>query len=386
MHKLLRITTVPVSLLVLLREQLKFMSDHYEVLAVSSEGEALKQVALQTGVRTEAVSMTRKITPLKDLMALWKLYQLIRREKPLMVHTHTPKAGLLGMMAAQLAGVPVRLHTVAGMPLLEKQGITRKILTYAEKLTYWCATRVYPNSQKMKEIIVLQRYCRPYKLKVIGNGSSNGVDTAFFANNHLPGHDNELKTSLKISAEDTVYCFIGRIVTDKGICELVQAFINICEKYPHSKLLLVGPFERDLDPLDHFIEHQILNHPSIIWVDFKNDVRPYFRISNIFVFPSYREGFPNVVMQAGAMGLPCIVSNINGCNEIIEDGKNGIIIPAKDARSLQMAMEKLALDKALRERMASVSRQMIVNRYDQEFIMNELLKEYNLLSEKSSIR
>lgn len=383
MHKIIRITTVPVSLLILLRSQLKFMSDYYEVIAVSSKGEILEQVEEQAGVRTIGVDMTRKITPFKDLKALWNLYCLLKKEKPLMVHTHTPKAGLLGMIAAQMAGVPIRLHTVAGMPLLETNGVKRKILELAEKLTYICATKVYPNSFKMKELIIENNYCSSDKLKVIGNGSSNGIDTKYFD----PGQFNEerlndVRASLNIENDTIVYCFVGRIVADKGIHELIKAFLAINAKLKNVKLLLVGTLEPDLDPLDEFTLHQINNNSNIIWVGFQKDVRPYLAISNIFVFPSYREGFPNVVMQAGAMGLSCIVSNINGCNEIIRDGFNGIIIPFKDEYNLQRAMEKLALDSGCRNFMASNSRQLIISRYDQQYVLNELLNEYNTLCVK----
>ena len=377
MKKLVRITTVPVSLVVLLRGQLQFMSQFYEVLAVSSKGAELDLLESQSGLRISEVNMTRKITPFKDLAALWNLYRLLKREKPEMVHTHTPKAGLLGMLAAQLAGGPVRLHTVAGMPLLERQGLIRKVLVVAEKLTYMCATRVYPNSQAMMQLIESHRYCSPKKLKVIGNGSSNGIDTSIFDPQLFTSQvKHDTRASLGIFADDIVYCFIGRMVADKGVKELVEAFVKINHHNRSTKLLLIGPFENDLDPLDQSTVDKILNHPSIIWKDFQADVRPFLSISDIFVFPSYREGFPNVVMQAGAMNLPCIVTNINGSNEIIHQEENGIIVPVKNSKALQDAMEQLTHNPALRKTLSMNARQMIVSRYDQHYVMNELLKEY----------
>ena len=382
MKKLIRITTVPVSLLILLRSQLCFIANYYEVVAVSSGGPALEQVAKETGVRTVEIEMTRKITPFKDFKALWMLYLMMKREKPHLVHTHTPKAGLLGMIASKLAGVPVRLHTVAGMPLLEKKGVIRKILDVVEKLTYSCATKVYPNSALMKQIIIKNRYCSRDKLKVIGNGSSNGIDTKFFDpdNIDLLKSTFSLRESLNINSQDIVYCFVGRIVADKGINELVEAFDAIAHHNKKVKLLLLGNFETQLDPLKPKTEELISNHPDIIWVDFQMDVRPYFAISDIFVFPSYREGFPNVVMQSGAMGLPCIVTDINGCNEIIIHGQNGIVVPPKDALKLQDAMEQLVNDDTLRLELASRSRALILSRYDQQFVWDELLKEYQLFN------
>ena len=375
--KMVRITTVPVSLLVLLGDQLQFMSDHFDITAVSASGPELQKLEQKHGIRTKAIEMTRKITPLKDLTALRKLYRLLKDEKPQIVHTHTPKAGLLGMIAAKLAGVPIRLHTVAGMPLLEATGVKRKLLELTERITSACATHVYPNSEVMKDIICEHKYCEPSKMKVIGHGSSNGVNTRHFDPAlYTEAANQEKRREWGIAPDDLVYLFIGRIVKDKGITELVKAFKKISQHNQRVKLLLVGPFERDLDPLDADIEKEIETNPSIIWTGFQSDVRPFFAISDLFVFPSYREGFPNVVMQAGSMSIPSIVSDINGCNEIIEEGKNGVIVPVKDVKSLQRAMESLTNNAQLRHQMAETCRDLVVSRYDQQYVMNELLTEY----------
>ena len=387
MDKLIRITTVPISLLILLKSQLKFMSNHYEVIAVSSGGEMLDQVRDQAGVKTVPVEMTRKITPLKDIIALWNLYKLIKRERPKFVHTHTPKAGLLGMIAASMAGVPVRLHTVAGMPLLESTGLKRKVLDVVEKITYGFATKVYPNSNQMKKIILENNYCKSSKLHVIGNGSSNGIDTTYFSpylfvekEETLLEAKLRLRKKYDVPPTALVYSFIGRMVNDKGLKELIGAFVEINKTRPDTLLILVGPFENDLDPLDNYTEDQVKNHPAINWFGFQKDVRPYLFISDIFVFPSYREGFPNVVMQSGAMGLPSIVSNINGCNEIIVDYENGIIVPPKNMEKLKTAMAELYDDVQLRAKFAKNSRAMILSRFDQNYLWGELLREYRTLN------
>lgn len=378
MSKLLRITTVPVSLSVLLKSQLKFMRDHFDVLAVSSGGDSLDELKNDVGIRIKAVEMTRKITPIQDLLALFKLIKLMRAEKPLIVHTHTPKAGLLGMLSAKIAGVPVRLHTVAGLPLLERTGLQRKILNIVESLTYRCATMVYPNSKQMLEIILENNFCPTHKAKVIGKGSSNGIDTSFFDPAMFDfQYCNNQRESIGLTADDFVFCFIGRVVADKGIHELVSAYLNIFENNKKAQLIIVGPFEQKLDPIDPAIYNEIITHPGIHWIDFKKDIRPYLAISDVFTFPSYREGFPNVVMQAGAMGLPCIVSDINGCNEIIENGFNGLIVPAKSIEKLQSAMEVLLYDKEVLNSMKVNCRSTITSAYESSFVMNELLKEYH---------
>jgi len=382
MDKLIRITTIPLSLEKLLGDQLKYMRGYYAVTAVSSNEPRLKQVGKKEGVPTYTVEMTRQITPIADLKALWKLYNFLRKEKPLIVHSHTPKAGIVGMMAAKLAGVPIRLHTVAGLPLMEVTGNRRKLLNLVEKLTYSCATNVYPNSHGLKEIILNEDFCRASKLKVIANGSSNGINTSYFSSVNFQLEElGQLKASLSIVEFDTVFVFVGRLVSDKGVNELISSFKNLNKKHPQTKLLLVGPLEEELDPLDLETLTEIDNNDNIISLGYQTDVRPYFAISDALAFPSYREGFPNVVMQAGAMGLPSIVSNINGCNEIIVEGENGIIIPPKDSDALYHAMLKFVEDKDLLSKLKANARRMIVERYEQQVVWDALLAEYKRLEE-----
>lgn len=376
--KLIRITTVPISLRILLKGQLRYMSQFYDVIGVSSPGKEVDEVREVEGIRVEEIEMTRKITPFKDLVSLWKLYRFFKKEKPDMVHSHTPKAGLLGMMAAWLAGVPVRLHTVAGLPLMEAKGLKRQILLGVEKITYASATKVYPNSKGLYDFILENKYTTKDKLKVIGNGSSNGIDTSFFSiANITEDQQNQLKQDLQIAENDFVFVFVGRLVGDKGINELVAAFNRLDN--PRVKLLLVGPLESELDPLHPQTLALIQQHPNILSVGFQKDVRPYFAISHALAFPSYREGFPNVVMQAGAMELPCIVSNINGCNEIVVEGENGLIVPTKDEEALYQAMCRLINEEGLYNKMKSKARNMITSRYEQKVVWEALLEEYRKL-------
>ena len=379
-QQLIRIATVPLSLDKLLSGQMQFMNSFYEVIAISSEKKYLKRVGEKEKVRTFHIEMSRKITPISDLLAVVKLYFFLRKEKPFIVHTHTPKAGIVGMLASKLAGVPHRLHTVAGLPLLEARGLKRKILDFVEKLTYSCATKVYPNSYGLLDIIKNNNYCPVTKLKVIANGSSNGIDTEYFNPNFFSATQNlELKKKLGISTSDFVFVFVGRLVADKGINEMVAAFKVVNEKYSNSKLLLVGDYENDLDPLQPLTLDQIQTNDAIITVGFQSDVRPYLSITDALIFPSYREGFPNVVMQAGAMGLPSIVSNINGCNEIIVEGENGTIIPVKSTSAIIEKMESLMTDENYFKKLKSNAREMIVSRYEQKVVWKAILQEYRNL-------
>lgn len=379
--KLVRITTVPVSLEKLLENQLNYMSRYYAVIAISSDESNLERVGKLQGVSVFNVEMTRKITPFQDLKAVWQLYKYFRREKPFIVHTHTPKAGTVGMLAAKLAGVPNRLHTIAGLPLLETSGNKRKLLNKVEIITYAAATMIYPNSFGLKEIIIQEKFCKPEKLKVIGNGSSNGINTSHFNPDLFSEVEKHtLKTNLGIKSEDFVFIFVGRLVGDKGINELIAAFQELNISFP-VKLLLVGSQEADLDPLQSETLRQINTNPNIIAVGHQNDVRPYFAVSDVLVFPSYREGFPNVVMQAGAMELPCIVTDINGCNEIIDAEKNGLVIPVKEKFAIFNAMKKMLTNPILLSEMKQNARPMIVSRYEQGVVWKAILTEYEKLEQ-----
>lgn len=386
MGKIIRVTTVPMSLGGLLKGQLKFMTNHYEVVGISSKGKMidgeplLNHVSKEEGVKVIPVEMTRQITPIKDLKAVYKLYKIFKKERPTIVHSHTPKAGTLSMIAAKLAGVPNRLHTIAGLPLLEATGAKRKLLDVVEKLTYACATKIYPNSFGLNDIIIRNKYTKPDKLKVIGKGSSNGIDTNYFD----PGLYSEtqslaLRKELGIKPSDVVFVFVGRLVADKGINELITSFKKINKEFDQSKLLLVGPFEKELDPLLPETEKEIEENTAIISMGWQNDVRPFFAISDVLVFPSYREGFPNVVMQAGSMQLPSIVTDINGCNEIITEGVNGTIIPVKDSEILYIRMKKFLEDERYRIEMSSNTRRTICENYERQYIWDALLNEYRKL-------
>ena len=379
MKKILRITTVPISLKILLKGQHRYMTQNgLEVIGVASTGKELFDVQETEGIRVVTLNMTRTIAPFKDFVSLWHMYQLCKKEKPIIVHSHTPKAGIIAMLGAKLAGVPIRLHTVAGLPLMETTGLKRKLLNGVEKFTYLFATKVYPNSKGLYDFILANQFTTENKLKIIANGSSNGIDTSHFSPEIITQDEcTNLKVKLGILPEDFVFIFVGRLVGDKGINELVVAYSQL--KAPNSKLLLVGPLETELDPLQPEILKEIESNPNIINVGFQSDVRPYFAISDCLVFPSYREGFPNVVMQAGAMGLPCIVSDINGCNEIIIEGENGVIIPVKNAEAIKVAMFKMRNDVQSCQKLKKNSRTFIQQRYEQQVVWKELLEEYNIL-------
>lgn len=378
--KIIRTSTVAMSLNLLLKGQLKFLSKHYDVVAVSGYDNDLEEVKSREEVTIKDIKMERAISPFKDLISLYKLYRYFKKEKPTIVHSITPKAGLLSMMAAKYARVPIRIHTFTGLIFPSKSGLFQKLLIVMDKVLCWHATHIFPEGNGVKQD--LERYQITTKpLKILANGNVNGIDIEYFnpENANLEEKQN-LKNVLNLSEKDFVFIYVGRLVKDKGLNELVQAFSKI--KDENVKLLLVGPFENELDPLKPETISEIKDNPNIVSVGYQKDVRKYYAISNVLVFPSYREGFPNVVLQAGAMQLPSIVTNINGSNEIITHNKNGLIIPVQNSDAIFAAMLFMMNENI--EEMSKHARIMIENRYKQQLVWESLLKEYKEL--EASVR
>lgn len=372
-HKILRVTTVPGSMSTFCRGLFRELQeqDGYEVVAVSSPGDAMREIEEREGVRTIAVPMERHISPLRDLKSLFGLIRVFRKEKPTMVHSMTPKAGLLSMMAAWFCRVPVRVHTFTGLVFPTATGLTQKILILTDRITCACATHIVPEGEGVKNDLINFRITKK-PLKVLGHGNVRGIDLAHY-NPELPEVQTEAARIRKTGV--FTFVFIGRLVRDKGINELVEAFERLNKEYPNTRLLLVGRQEPELDPLKPETIAKIDNNKNIEAVGQQSDVRPWLAASDAFVFPSYREGFPNVVIEAGAMGLPSIVTDINGSREIIIDGNNGTIIPPRDTDALYMAMKSFLDQPGNRNGMASDARPLVASRYEQSYV-RKCLKEY----------
>lgn len=378
MKKVFRITTVPLSLNRLFKGQLKMLNQHFDLVGVSSLGSELEKVHQREGIRVVALPMERHISLIKDFISLIRMTFLFLKEKPDMIHSYTPKAGLISMMAGWIAGVPVRMHTFTGLVFPTATGLKQKILIATDRLTCACATHINPEGNGVKNDLIKYHITKK-PLKIIANGNVNGIDLEYFQRIF------EVEQTAKAYKKEGVFtfCFIGRVVRDKGINELVSAFVRLQKKYAKIRLILVGPFEKKLDPVSEETENQILHNSAIEFMGFQNDVRPFLAASDAFVLPSYREGFPNVVIQAGAMGLPSIVTDINGSNEIVESGKNGVIIESQNEQVLYQAMEDFILHPEKVKSMAQNCRKIIVDKYDQKIVWAALLDEYKtLLKEK----
>lgn len=373
--KVIRLTTIDGSLNTLLRGQLRYLDREFEMIAAADDSGRLAEVAQREGVRTVAVPMRRQISLAADIRSLWLLIRLFRREKPYIVHASTPKASLLGMVAAWITRVPHRIYYVTGLRFETTHGPMRLLLKTMERIACRCATKVVPEGEGVKATLLREGITRKPMQKV-HNGNINGIDTGRFARtDEIEAQAAELRRGYG----GVIFVFIGRMVRDKGINELVAAFDRLTAAGHEAKLLLVGRFEEELDPVLPETKEAILQNPRIEFAGYQTDVRPWLAASDVLVLPSYREGFPNVVLQGGAMGLPCIVTDINGCNEVITDGVNGLIVPKMDAAALEAAMERMISDPAGRAAMAAVARESVVERFRQEDVWREMLKMYKSL-------
>lgn len=343
----------------------------YEIVSVSSPGENLSRLR-EMGVKTIEVPMERHISPLKDLKSLFNLIRVFRKEKPRMVHSMTPKAGMLCMLAAFLTRVPRRVHTFTGLVWPTASGLKRKILMTTDWLTCACATHVIPEGKGVMND--LQNHITKKPMKVLGYGNVRGVDMERFS--RRPEVE-ELAKEIKKEGIFT-FIFVGRIVGDKGINELALAFTYLQKKYDNIRLLLVGNFEQNLDPLKpETLKIINENHGiELLGPKYGDDLLACYVASDCFVFPSYREGFPNTVMEAGAMGLPSIVTDINGSREIIIQNENGVIIPSKDTDALYQAMEEMISNSDKTNAYSNNAREMIASRFERSFVCQCLYDFY----------
>lgn len=372
--KIIRATTVPMSLKAFCDGMLKELSQKYEVVAVSSPGEDLEWVAAHEDVRTIAVPMERHISLWNDLKSLIRMVGVFRREKPYMVHSMTPKAGLTCMVAGWLTGVPVRVHTFTGLVWPTSTGLKRKILMTTDKILCACATHIIPEGQGVMDDLRSGGITKK-PMKVLGYGNVKGVDMEVFDPERFKNNDNLNPNPNRPFA----FIFVGRIVGDKGVNELVEAFTQLNAKYNNTRLVLVGPYENHLDPVKKLTQDRIDANPAIIVAGpkFGDDLLMEYMKADCHILPSYREGFPNTPMEAGALGLPNIVTDINGAREIVVDGENGLVVPPQTVEPLYEAMERMLKDDELREKIKKNARPMIESRFEKNFVQGCLIDFYN---------
>lgn len=367
------VTTVPVSLVTLVQGQPRRLSDRFCVTVLSTPAPELAIAARAEGVRAHGIAMTRRISPLADLRALTQLYRWFRRERPQLVQSYTPKAGLLAMTAARLAGVPVRVHGIVGMPLMEAVGPRRRLLAATERITYAMASHLTCNSTGLRRW-VREHLAADREITVVGHGSINGVDLGRF----VPASGaarTAARLELGIDPDAVVFAFVGRLVRDKGVEELLAAFEQLRRGRPDAVLLLAGEEEPELDPLTEEARQRLRQLDGVVRAGWRDEVGPIYAAADVCVLPSYREGLPNCLLEAGACGLPAVATDINGCNEVVAPGVTGLLVPAKDTVALAGAMGRL-LDPDTRTRMGGAARSRVAERFEREAFCSALTRYY----------
>ena len=375
--KMCVVTTIPLSL-IFFKGQLRFLSRVFEVMAVSSESEKLAEIGRQEGVAVHCIPMKRPISLWNDLKGLVLFICWFRRVRPDIVHGNTPKGAFLSMLAARLVGVPVRIYMCHGLRYQGTHGLLKRLLMFMERMTCRCATQVLCVSFGVCDQLAKDGVCKKGKSKVVLNGSANGIDLSYYVRED-EGRE-VWRKRLGIGNTDFVFSFVGRVVRDKGVNELVTAFNRLSREIRGIHLVIVGPEESALDPVSEVSKDIIQKNDCIHTVGMQSDIRPYVMLSDAFVLPSYREGFGQVLMEAGALGVPCITTDITGCNEIIQEGINGKIIPPRDEQALYEAMKWFYVHRDDEvKKMAKNARPMIAERYEQHIVWEALLKEYREL-------
>ncbi|KKK33914.1 hypothetical protein WN59_09915 [Salinicoccus sediminis] len=362
-----------------IREQVQFIEQNgYDVTVVCNKDFETSY----DGMTVEHIPFEREISPLRDLKVLYTLYRYLRREDPDIINFSTPKAGLLGMIAGRLAGVTTRIYIQRGLRLETAEGLKRIILHAAEKTACTLSTHVIVVSDSLESEMIARKLLARDKVVRIGRGSSNGIDTKKYDPAAVDKDRLEdLREEIGLERRDFVIGYVGRLTRDKGINELVEAFIALDDSYANLKLLLVGDFEES-DPVEAENARHIGTHENIIHCDYTKEVEYYYSLMDLFALPTYREGFSNVSMEAQAMGIPVVVFDSTGARDTIEDGRTGIVTASNDALGLASALDALILDDPRRKRMASSARKFIVDNFDRRFMQEQLLNFYNTLSEQ----
>lgn len=375
--KLVYIVTVPLSALTLLPGQLRYMQEHgLEVVLITSPGSELEAVVAAEGVEIVKVPMRRNISPLHDLVSFWKLFKVLRELKPDLVNAGTPKAGLLGMLAAKIARVPIRVYTLWGLRFETLEGPKRFVTSLSERLASACADQVVSVSESLRRVYVDSGLVAASKITVLGKGSINGVNVERF----LPTEENlrrseALRQRLSIPEDAPVIGFVGRHTRDKGVVELFDAFRKVLRVLPDARLLLVGRSEKE-DPVPQHYVQQLKSHRQVVITGFVPDTAPYYHLMDVLAFPSYREGFPNVMLEAGAAEVPVVGYQVTGMVDAVADGVTGLLVPPRGTGTLGESLIKLLKDDALRSKMGKAARSRVSQYFTNERVWEGWLGFY----------
>jgi glycosyltransferase involved in cell wall biosynthesis len=383
---LTHVTTVPESL-DFFRGQVGYMQARgFTVRAMTSPGPELHQFATELDIGIDAVTMARRITPYADLVAVTAMRRLLRRHRPVIVHAHTPKGGLLGLVAAVAARTPVRVYHMRGLPFTTATRWQRRLLRQAEWVSCHLAHQVFAVSESVRAAAVREGLCDPTRIKVLARGSGNGVDAARRFDPDAMGRAPRLlvRAALGIRAHELVVGFVGRLVRDKGVGELVEAWQSIRTTHPTAHLLVIGPFE-PRDAVSPETRRALRSDPRVHLTGSVLDIPRWYAAMDLVVLPTYREGFPNVLLEAAAMRLPVVATAVTGCVDAVEDGTTGILVPPRDAVALARGLHRYLADPGLRRAHGAAARQRVLSHFRPEAIWAALYREYVSLLARAGV-
>ncbi len=366
--------------LTLIRGQLRYLREAgFDVMVVSGPGRELDDAAAREGAQTVAVPMAREIAPVRDLVSLWRLWCAMRRLRPHITNVSTPKAGLLGGLAAWLSGVPCRVYTLRGLRWETTTGFKRALLRFTERIACRAAHRVICVSPSVREKAVAAGLVPPERATVFGAGSSNGVEESRFAPSaDLLRQAAALRQKFSIPAGARAIGCVGRLTRDKGIPELLAAYAHLRGPFPDARLLLVGDYEEG-DPLPPEMREQLESDPQILRTGFIQNVVPWYYVMDVLALPTHREGFPNAVLEAHATGKPVVAARTTGTIDAVVDRITGILVPVGDTAALAAALARLLTDKTLAARMGRAGLERVRREFRPEQIWNALVQEYTQL-------
>lgn len=382
--KLLHVTTVPVTLPFLAGHVAHAKSKGFEVHALSSPGEALDRFARDMSIDVHPALMPRRITPLVDLTAVRQIVQVIRDVRPTIVDAHTPKGGLLAMIAATLCRVPVRIYHQHGLPFMTATAPRRNLLRWTERTSCRLAHQVLCVSESIREVAIAEGLTRPERINVLKQGSIDGIEAQTKFNPGRISAESALlvRARYRIPDRAPLIGFVGRIVRDKGLIELTQAWRVLRAECPSLHLLIAGPFESQ-DPIPADVEATLRSDPRIHLTGMVHDMPGIYRILDLLVLPTYREGFPASLLEAAAMELPVIATRIPGCVDAVRDGETGLLVPIRDAQALTTAIRTYLGDPVRRHQHGVNARRRALRDFDPEMVRDALYQEYvRLLGER----
>lgn len=385
---LLHVVTVPQTLSSFFDGQINYMKKNgFEVAAISSPGPQAEFVSQRDNIKVCQIPMLRRISPFADIIVLFRLFKTMRRLRPTIVHTHTPKAGLLGMIAAYLARVPVRVFTLHGLRSSGMEGGKKRILSGSEKLSCWLAQKVFAVSNSVCRQAQNLGYCSEDKIKVLVNGTCNGIDAKdrFNPENYPKEIRSQIRRKYGIPEDALVLCYVGRIVREKGVAELIESWRKLRAEFDNLFLLMVGEYESE-DAVGHEVVQILNNDERIVITGFVYDMPEHYSAVDLVALPTYREGFPYAPLEGAAMGLSVVATKVCGCVDAVEDGRTGILVPAKNADALYEAIKRLLSDKWLRDKLGRAGRERVLKYFAPEAIWSSLRSEYVGLMQKRNVR